>query len=465
VAEWVQHGNLHVPNLPVKRVFWPGGFELLQAWWAIFPHRDVIVEAPGLLFYAMACISVYVVCRQLEISRKAAAWSMVVFGLTPVMALSAVSCKNDVAITAFTLYLTALWCRPQPVEAAWKRWVLSCAIICMGIGIKPTLCFILPGILVLAHLGIRRSDFRVLLCPPLIGWMGGVLLLGCLLGGYWYLRNWVWFDNAFYPVSFGGQAGQPQQGSFSWASGFESIRALAVDKIFDGELRDPDVNGTTGWGWFAFVCGWPAVLYGVFTDRKYRWIVAGYLISFLSLMCWISSDPWNMRFVSWMPALGVWGFFVARRQLVPFVRYILVALAAWTTALNGFASAISSGVKLDFQSHYTDRVWNPAFHWFLAKHVPVGEKLAIFGGGDDWVYLVYGPSFERMVCYLEAPVGKGFTDVMKEKNLKYLCRVPSGHRLPEPEWVKDDLQQGRIIEIGRGLYRLAEDNGRENDER
>ena len=462
VAEWVQHGNLRVPPLPVNRVFFPGGFELLQAWWCVFSHGDAVVEMPGLFFYALACMSVFAVSRQLRVGLRAAAWSMVVFGLTPVLALNAVSCKNDVAIAGIFLYLIALWCRPVPPEAAGKRWLLSFAAVGMGIGIKPTLAFILPGLLWILPLGLRRDDFRALRRIRVERWTLALLLLACLLGGYWYVRNWLCFGNPLYPVALGGAGGgwQPQQGGIFMSSGIESMRQLFALKIFDGELGNPDVSDATGWGWFMFVCGWPTVVYSLFASRKFRWLAAGLWTSLFLLLCCTIPDPWNMRYVPWMPALGVWGFFAAGRCLRPPVWKTFALLAVWTTALNGLGSALPYGVKLDPHAVAADRSWKPRFQRYLDERIPPGETVAIFGGGDDWIYLVYGPSFARSVHWLEEAGDLGFAEAMKARKLRYLCRVPSGHGSWMPPRLEDDLRQGTMTAMEYGLFRLVD--GEEN---
>ena len=456
VAEWVQHGDLHVPDLPVARVFWPAGFELLQAWWCVFSHGDAVVEMPGLLFYALACMSVFAVSRQLQVGRRAAAWSMVVFALTPVLALNAVSCKNDVAIAALFLYLTALWCRPVPTAGAFKRWFLSGLIVVMGVGIKPTLVFILPGLLLVARLGMRRSDFLPLCRLRGQGWLAALFLLACGLGGYWYFRNWIRFGHPLYPVSMTGDGLKPLSGVFSMAWGLESLRQLFAFKIFDGQLGNPDVSDATGWGWFMFCCGGPAIAYGLWVSRKYRWLVAGFFVSFGSLLCWVIADPWNMRYAAWLPALGAWGFFAVQRHLRPVAQKMLVLLAVWTTALNGLGSALPHGVKLDLRAPVSGRAWNPGFQRYLGEQVPAGETVAIFGGGDDWIYLVYGPSFERSVYWLKGAGETGFAQAMEKRQLNYLCRVPSGHGPWLPPRLEDEVRQGRFLEMKYGLFRLVD---------
>jgi hypothetical protein len=284
-----------------------------------------------------------------------------------------------------------------------------------------------------------------------------------LLGGYWYFRNWLAFGNPFYPVRMGGLAGQPQQGIFSVTSGFESLRQLFAEKIFDGDLGNPDVSHATGWGWFAFACGWPAAACAFGFDRKYRWLAAGLLVSFISLLCWTFPDPWNMRFVPWMPAVATWGFFLVWRRMGPLVRRVLTLLAIWTTVLNGLGGALPHGMTPDWKTPVAERVWNPALHRHLTEQLPAGEPVAVCGGADDWVYLVYGPSFEHPIRYLEPTGGRGFSETMKAQKLTYLCRIPSGYPARMPRLL-DEVRQGRLVDLGQGLYRLPESESRNGNE-
>ena len=51
VAEWVQKGRIHHVINPVGRLYWPATFEVLEAWFAVFLHHDLLVKVGPFLFY------------------------------------------------------------------------------------------------------------------------------------------------------------------------------------------------------------------------------------------------------------------------------------------------------------------------------------------------------------------------------------------------------------------------------
>ncbi|MCI5137964.1 MAG: hypothetical protein D3922_06030 [Candidatus Electrothrix sp. AR1] len=345
VAGWIQQGNLTVPHFPVKRVFWPAGFELIQTWWAIFPHHDAVVEAAGVPFWGMAIGAVFVLARGIGLSGVSAGWCSLIFAFTPALTLNATSGKNNIAVAALYLYLAALWAKPLNRRLVGKRWLLTFVTVLLGIGVKPTMVFILPGLVWMAWTGLREVDIVFFRRPRLSPWAGTLLVLALLLGGYWYTRNWIQFKNPFYPTSLrvvdhlvvgsGGWSGQ--QGAFTLDSLAANWKMLWKQKIYDGGMPyNPDLCGMTGWGWFVFVCGGSCLIWGVIVNRRLRWLALSFLTSFLLLLGWVTPDPWNMRFAQWFPALAALGFGVTvqHQALLSFVRYAMILLAIWTTALR-----------------------------------------------------------------------------------------------------------------------------------
>ncbi|WP_031386721.1 hypothetical protein [Desulfonatronum thiodismutans] len=474
VAEWIQSASLALPHMPVKRVYWPGGFELVQAWWAVFPHHDAVIEAAGLPFYGLAVGAVYVLARGLGLGPAPSAWCAFAYALTPGLAMNAVSAKNDIAVAALYLFLAALWIRPVPSKLAARRWLLSFAAVCMGVGVKPTMVFIFPGLALIALLGLRKSDFLFIRHIRFSGWVLSIVLISLMLGGYWYARNAVVYGNPFHPTSLRvaeqvvtgrGGSGGGQQGSFSIESAKEDIRNLFSRKIFDaGGQYNSDLASMTGWGWFAFACGWPAVLFCLFLHRSFLLLAGGFLFSFLLLLGWVDPDPWNMRFAQWFPAiaaLGV-GVLLSHTIIVPTIRRALILLAIWTTMLNGLGIVGNGYSTVDdwrnfIQTPVKDRSSNAPLQRQIAERVPEGERMAFFVESNDRFYPLYHPDFSRDLVYPDDR-SRGFAVAMREYGVRYLFFG---------EWVKhkrmravldDDLENERLVPLGRGVFVLADEN-------
>ena len=128
-----------------------------------------------------------------------------------------------------------------------------------------------------------------------------VLACGVLLGSYWNIRNWVATGNPFYPYDvllagktiFQGPESEFRLSLGELAANLESFASKFGDKL---DPIHPDLPNTTGWGWFSYLIGVPAAAWALIRRPRGRPVVAGFVLSFLSLMLSTGPSPWNMRF-------------------------------------------------------------------------------------------------------------------------------------------------------------------------
>ena len=205
VAHWVHSGSLALPVFPIKRVFWPSGMELLNCWWAVFRHDDFLIEMPGLYFHALATLATYAIARNMGIRKRASAYAAIAFSITPVIVGHGSTCLTDLPTAALFYFLLAFWTVPSTGEEdARRRWFLSAMALFLAIGIKPTIAFMMPGLLVAAMPLVRRHDFvalkSVFRASPSL-WI--LVCASLFLGSFWYLRNAIRFGNPLYPVVAG----------------------------------------------------------------------------------------------------------------------------------------------------------------------------------------------------------------------------------------------------------------------
>ncbi|WP_417912924.1 ArnT family glycosyltransferase [Candidatus Electronema sp. TJ] len=478
VAEWIQSGTLTVPHLPVKRVYWPAGFELMQTWWAVFPHHDAVVEAAGIPFFMMAVAAVFILGRNLGLQRLTSAWCSFLFAFTPALAINATSSKNDIAIAALYLYLAAIWTKAVDRRIAGRRWLLTFLAVCLGIGIKPTMGFILPGLLWLGFIGFRKTDIRFFRRINISRWAAVLVAAALLVGSYWYVRNWIRFGNPFYPTSVhvlasgavsatdAGNGGQ--QGAFSLASAGENWHLLWTKKIYDlGGPCNPDLPSMTGWGWFVFSCGAGCFLWGIFVNQRFRWTALSFLASLFLLFGWVTPDLWNMRFAQWFPALAALGFGVTvqHQRLLAAVRNAMILLAAASTALNALGILGNGYAKpeewLAFMktpvSQRALRLGGVVKQKSLDERIPAGEVILFMAESDDAFYPLYGPGFTRRILYPDDR-RDGFAAAMKKYNARYLYFPDHIQREREKQRLADDLTAKRLESLGRGVYKIAEKN-------
>ncbi len=472
VAEWIQSGSLFVPHLPVKRVYWPAGFELLQTWWAVFPHHDAVVEAAGVPFFVMALAAVFILGRNLGLQRLTAAWCSLLFAFTPAFALNATSSKNDIAVAALYLYLAAIWTKPVSRRIAGRRWLLTFIAACLGIGIKPTMGFIVPGLFFLGMIGLRKTDIRWCRMSAISLWTVAFASAALLLGSYWYARNWIRFGNPFYPTSVhiistaAGTAEGSQQGAFSLASAAANWHMLCTKKIYDlGLPYNPDLPSMTGWGWFVFSCGAGCLLWSIFVNQHFRWAALSFLTSLFLLFGWVTPDLWNMRFAQWFPALAAlaFGVTIQHQKMLPSARVAMIFIAFVTTALNGL-SILGNGYARPEEwiafmempvSQRALRLGGIVKQRSIDERIPAGETVLFIAEGDDAFYPLYGPGFTRRIIYPDDKQG-GMAASMKRYGARYLYFPDHIQKIKIKNMLADDLAAKKIESLGRDIYRLTD---------
>lgn len=468
VAQWVQTGSLHLPDLPVKRVFWPSGSECLNAWWAVFLHRDLLVNVPGHFSLAIAALAAHALARNAGVGRPGAAWCALATLLVPAYPVHAATCLNDLPVAAGFLYLAALWSRPAADEAeARTRWALSAAAACFTVGVKPTLAFLSPGLVLLAAFNARRADAlalrRCLRAPP-GAW--AMVAAAAFLGSYWYFRNWVRFGSPLYPVVLGEISEDGlQSGLFSLASLRTALAMLVPGGgLFDGKPVIANLWKMTGWGWFAVCCGIPASAAAALLSRRYRTLLAAFLLSAATVLGTVVPDSSCLRFLLFFPPVLCVGFFVFLEEARPPapLRAAFAALAAWTILLCA-GSALTNADGLDWKrlriyprSTFSNlRALTLRLQRKIPEDAPVGACL----WREDPLYLLYGPRFSRRIETLESlGEGEGAADWMDAHGVRHLFF---------PRWedwnpavgdaVRRDLEAGRLEHVGMGIFVRKED--------
>lgn len=478
VGDWIRDGGLTMLDTPVARSFWPANMELIQAWCMVFPRHDAFVELAGLPWYALGGVAVFGMTRLLGCTRAWAAFSAIMFLSTPCLLMHAVSCKNDIVVSAIYLFVVALIlrCWRQPAEASVWMWV-GVASLLFGMGVKATMVFLVPGLVVLAGFALLvTSGARPLVTAAPgrpVGWAVGLMTAAVVLGGYWYVRNWAVFGNPFYPadfrvgaaVVFGDGHGAYQQGGFKLGSLLANLRELYLVRLLDRGVYTPDLTNQTGWGWVFVVCGIPAMLVAVFVSRGYRWLVGAFCVSLLCLIGSVQVDVWNGRFLSWVPAIGIVAVGLAWEQLRGAARQMSYAgLCVACMALN-FVSVVGSGQhEASAWASYMRmslRERHASFMGDFAKalrHVPPGEVLGYWGRGDSWIYPLHDAHFTRDYRYVPLGPDSSVAGNMRTAGVRYLVILDWTGKVVD-RILEKACAAGVVKHLGNKCYRLEEGGG------
>lgn len=476
VAEWVQKGRIHAISTPVLRSYWPATFEVFESWFVVFLHNDLLIQLGCVSCYLLAVTSVYAICRGLDFGNHLSAGVALLYAYTPSVAIHATSCKNDMAVAAMYLFAMALLVNLLRVGGSSsfplsRRILLIAMAFCFGVGTKAYAVFIAPGLILLGIVALAKYRLfkHAILSfhPKNIASTSRFVLYTCLvLGGvvltfYWYVRNYIIFDNPFYPADFklfghlifgSGAAPDPgtsAQPSFSVHSMWQNARNLVTYKILDQFRIYTDLNRITGWGWFNFACGISAVVYGLLFDKRVRFIILCFIISLLSLLGWVFVDDWHGRFLHFFPPVFAIAFGALLIRLrIKWVQAPLVVLAI-ICSLSNYLAVLNVGV---FSKDDLGRLMalpplerslvnaNINYPWVKGRvyrevlnHVPENEIIGYSLKKNDVIYPLYGSNLSRRLHYLPvSPVS--LVDSMNLHGIRYLYFPRAAERFIG-EWI------------------------------
>ncbi|MBM3212223.1 hypothetical protein FJZ33_08385, partial [Candidatus Poribacteria bacterium] len=451
VAEWVQKGRIHHVITPVGRVYWPANFEVLEAWFTVFLHNDLLIKVGPFLYYLSTGAGAYAIARVLKLNRKLSAFAAVIYLYTPSLAIQATACKNDVGIAA--LYLLSMAILLDMLKNGYRSYRQILILIMaqlMGIGMKPYMAFIAIApiiVFILAFIKHRKSLSgipKLNVKSPLIILCIILVISSGFLGSYWYIRNMIVFNNPFHPTDFrifgrlifgtgdAVQFGPGQRGSASLDGLWKNTFSLVTDKIFDQKgVFNSSLGDISGWGWFNFACGLSALIYGLIFVRYLRLIIILFILALLSLFTFISVDPWYMRFTLWFPVVFALGFvFLLTNLSLRWFRWVLMFLAVSCLLLNWIGVLNVGEISVDdFKrmmslpslkrstaelTHHYDGAYKISL-----EIIPKDEVIGVCFPNNGWAYPLYDSDFSRHLRYIPME-NMGFIHSMKEQNIKYL---------------------------------------------
>jgi hypothetical protein len=284
IAEWVRAGAFTREMGLHSHVTFPAGFELVETWWVVFLHHDVLIEAAGAEFLVLAGTATVALARHLNLSPMFSLLAAALYVVSPGLHLSATSCLNDAAAAALVVATMAI--------AAWRGpvWALAVAFG-LGVGVKATYLYAMPGVAVLAWANRHGPAL-----PSARRWAPLVLSGAALaVGGFWFARNLGWYGNPVYPVGSPGYAHDPVavQAGPRWSSLLATFSDLVNWRITDrqGPLG-ANVDDMAGWGAGSFALGLLSLLLGVRADPRLRALGLAFLTSLGSCFLLCVHDPW-----------------------------------------------------------------------------------------------------------------------------------------------------------------------------
>jgi hypothetical protein len=435
IGEWIQHSGFTGEwGLDLRSTF-PSGFELVEAWWVAPLRHDVLIEMAGLEFLLLGAAATFDLARRLQIAPRFAFLGALLYALTPGLCLQATSCLNDGPAAALWTATAALAFRAVPAT-------LLLVPLGLGIGVKPTYLYALPGLAVVAALIARRREPGT---PAT--WAVGLSAMG--VGLSWYVRNAIVFGNPIYPMGLSGISVQKdhvaQRFGPSASAFLENLSRVLDSRLYDHlGPPDPELTWISGWGALPLAVGAVSLFLALRNDRLMRWIAGAYAISLACVLALVVPDPWNMRYVLFFPGI----FVLAAAKMAQTMRP--VALLAWTAAAFGFLATMVPGKFPVFGvSDLVSQSWHE--RGFYRYPILDGiDEIGFLENRADEVkcYSLYRPDFSRRVVLLRADTPEDLMDALRREKLRTLYS-PTVHRLTQ-----DCVEKGLLVKVGAGLFRV-----------
>ncbi len=258
-ARWVQLGELAAFSSPggmdTYRAY-PINFELLAAW-AILPfHSDAFLNLVNMPVLLATGLALYALSRELGVGPRMALWPPMLVCLSPPLWALVTTQYSDIflcgCVLAGLLFIARFARTAQRCDL-----FLSAAAFGLAMGCRYS-AMAWSGLALAAAtvIGLRHFGSAQALRPLAVA-----LIIGLVLGGYQYLRNWSELGNPLYPLelSIGGQVifdGSP--------------RVAEVLRVYPGGTRADDLqhaaltlsNGPLSWG-FKYVLLIPLALLAI----------------------------------------------------------------------------------------------------------------------------------------------------------------------------------------------------------
>ena len=410
LAVWMQTGSIDRMPFDELRAYLPGGLQLIQMWWVVFLHHDLLIEMAGLEFLAFGGIAVYILSRDLGASRPQGGLAALLFTSLPVMMAQSTACMNDIAVGALTL--AAL--RVSIFSPRWCAVSIAVAVVSVGMSIKPTMIYTAPviGVLLLC----RKEKSTPLEPWSLLRFVS--LAIPVLAAAYWYLANALEFGNPIYPAGVEFAGWRPfneapglmlvkdlhgaQQSGFSMSSLAMNFSEFFQYRIYDAFAPySHDSVKQVGWGWCGMGLGLPILVYAARERLIPVRVLVAFGVSFVLTMGALKPDFWNMRFTAWCAALPCIAVALILPAVGPVARRGVLYLALLGTLLNLIGILSLDRLTPNSYRKIATSSWDRRSYSTFSPEAffekPLRDETVAFMGVAYPLYAIYGPDFTNRV--------------------------------------------------------------------
>ncbi len=391
----------------------PKNIELFFLWNIIFLKNDIIVDLSQLLFTIAGLFAVYSIAIKLKIKEKYAIYSSLLFFFTPIIILQSTLNYVDIAVSVLFIVAVNFLMYDEPDNDTNIPILLSglaTGILLGSKGSGPLFVIVLSAVILIQGL-IKHFDplkphkryfLRESFKSHLICFIAPVFLMG----GYWYIKNWVLYNNPVYPmeISFfnitlfkGLYAGiiDPPPQVLDKLSPLTRLFHVWLEKVrfysYDSRL--------SGFGPVWFILFLPSLVFSlVYAVRRKEYnfllISAILIVTFL-----LHPRNWYTRYVIFVVGLGAlsFGLVLDRFNKRENALTIIALLLAGYTFLTANSQAVTPEKIKEF-------ILLPARERTIARHAPFNIDIYVRQEYGYWIWIDNNISKGNTLAYTFEPI-------------------------------------------------------------
>jgi hypothetical protein len=337
----------------------PKNIELFFLWNIIFLKSDTIVDLSQLLFTLIGTLTVFSIALKLKLDENQALYSSLLFFFTPIIILQSKTNYIDIAVSVLFLITINFLMYDSPdkyinpdLGANLKKKIIPILLAGLSTGILLGSKASGPLFAILLSVAIAAQEFIKILRPSgnrslrqkrdflkesLTLYLIFFIIPAFLTGGYWYIKNWVLYNNPVYPMEvtifnitlFKGVYGgivepipEAISNLFSLSRLFYVWRERLGYYIYDSRL------GGLGSIWFILFL--PSLIFSLINSIKERRYGLLFINTIIIVTFLIYPRNWNPRYVIFIIGLGAISFgyilyyFKERQTAIKTVALLLV---------------------------------------------------------------------------------------------------------------------------------------------
>ena len=478
VAYWMQDQAIKIIDTPVARSnFLPLNSELLNLWNVIFFRSDRMVSLTQFPFAFMAIIAVFGLGLKIGLNETNSLTASLLFFFTPISLLQSSTAQND--LIASTTFLIGIYFAYAFVDSLCLKTLLLSGIA-SGILVGTKSQGLLFGLLLLGY--ILFETMRKVKLTFLVKMVVIYLIPIALLGGFVYIRNWIYFHNPFYPATIGILgirvfSGNPDIWNAFFQPGLttflQNIAGL-WDRWF--EVHDhfgiPEISGY-GPQWI--IIGIPSIVYAFVFFFKHQLkkeakLLFFIIFSFFPFLFLHKPNPWDMRLTLFLPSAGALaaGLLLQHasslcKSIIKFIIILSILYAVVNSTLyNAYAPLSRFRLALNIpSSERTIENFAPWFERFegfrvIGRLAQSGDAIGYLTHGDGWIYPLFGRHFEHRVYNIDRGSAEALLDLIRQRKIKYLILHKDGN-LKIREFIQESPQLFLLNYEGENsVYRVIE---------